>query len=435
MNEQPRRPLGPQPWDVVRNKLDQSLPFANMRDTPYYRDCLWEQFSAGEYKRRYESLRAKMREHKLDAVVVPGGPKPLELRRRHDLADRPWEWHALCCYVLVPRDGEPTMIYSMGGTHAEAVRRHVEVAVKDVRHSRNGQYAQVMVERLRELKLEKGRIGLMEIDPRHGDYMPVNQYNTLRKELPDAELVFTKNFLHDLVVIHSKEELDCVRKAGVLCQNAMEAMVARAKPGVKEYELKAAAAAAIMDGGGDIDFLIIGSTPMDNPALIFGNPRPSGRVLKKGDMVNMEMAAGYRGYTRRSARRSRSGPPTDMVRKFWDEITLPGYNKIVAEMLPGQECQGDAGRQQVLPRQGRAVAAHAMPRYRHRHRQSAHHLGPHRRAGQRHGAQARHDHHGGAQPDHRRRHVRHLSSVTPTSSPTPAVRSWTTSRWRIAVAG
>ena len=52
-----------------------------------------------------------------------------------------------------------------------------------------------------------------------------------------------------------------------------------------------------MDGGGDIDFLIIGSTPMDNPALIFGNPRPSARVLKKGDMINMELAAGYRGYT------------------------------------------------------------------------------------------------------------------------------------------
>jgi hypothetical protein len=27
--------IGPQPWDVVRTKLDQSLPFANMRDTPY----------------------------------------------------------------------------------------------------------------------------------------------------------------------------------------------------------------------------------------------------------------------------------------------------------------------------------------------------------------------------------------------------------------
>jgi Xaa-Pro dipeptidase len=211
--------------------------------------------------------------------------------------------------------------------------------VQDVRHSRNGQYAMVMVERLRELKLEKGRIGLMEIDPRHGDYLPVNQYNTLRKELPDAELVFTKNFLHDLVVIHSKEELDCVRKAGVLCERAMQAIVARAKPGVKEYELKAAAASAIMDGGGDIDFLIIGSTPMDNPALIFGNPRPSGRVLKKGDMINMELAAGYRGYTAQIGSPITLGPPTDMVRKFWEDITLPGYNRIVAEIKPGKNAE------------------------------------------------------------------------------------------------
>ena len=340
MNEQPRRPLGPQPWDVVRDKLDQSLPFANMRDTPYYRDCVWEQFSEAEYKRRYASLRAKMKEHKLDAVVVPGGPSHWSFGAGMTWLTGHWEWHALCCYVLVPRDGEATMITSMGGTHAEAVRRHVSIAVKDVRHSRNGQYAMVMVERLRELKLEKGRIGLMEIDPRHGDYLPVNQYNTLRKELPEAELVFTKQFLHDLVVIHSKEELDCVRKAGLLCERAMEAMVARAKPGVKEYELKAAAASAIMDGGGDIDFLIIGSTPMDNPALIFGNPRPSGRVLKKGDMVNMELAAGYRGYTAQIGSPITLGPPTDMVRKFWEEITLPGYNKIMEHMRPDGTAEG-----------------------------------------------------------------------------------------------
>jgi Xaa-Pro aminopeptidase len=140
-------------------------------------------------------------------------------------------------------------------------------------------------------------------------------------------------------VVHSKEELDCVRKAGILCQRAMEAMVARAKPGVKEYELKAAAANAIMEGGGDIDFLIIGSTPMDNPALIFGNPRPSGRVLKKGDLINMELAAGYRNYTAQIGSPITIGPPTDMVRKFWDEITLPGYELIMKEMMPGKNAE------------------------------------------------------------------------------------------------
>jgi len=35
VNIQPPR-IGPQPWEVVRSKLDQALPFANMRETPYY---------------------------------------------------------------------------------------------------------------------------------------------------------------------------------------------------------------------------------------------------------------------------------------------------------------------------------------------------------------------------------------------------------------
>jgi len=261
MNIRPPR-IGPQPWEVVRTKLDQSLPFANMRDTPYYRDAVWEQFSKAEYDRRYRALRAKMREQKLDALIVAGGPSHWSFGGGMLWLTGHWEWHALSSYVVVPLEGEPSLIYSMGGTHAEAVRRQVEVAVKDVRHSRNGRYADIMVERLRELKLERGRIGLMEIDPRHADYLPVNQYNVLRENLPEADIVFTQGFLHELLSIHSAEELDCIRKAGVLCQKAMEAMVARAKPGVKEYELRAAAGAAILEGGGDIDFLIIGSTPM-----------------------------------------------------------------------------------------------------------------------------------------------------------------------------
>jgi Xaa-Pro dipeptidase len=335
MNIQPPR-IGPQPWPQVRTRLDQQLPFANMRDTPYYRDAVYEQFSREEYARRYAALRGKMREHKLDCIIVPGGPSHWSFGGGMLWLTGHWEWHALASYVLVPLEGEPTMIYSMGGTHAEAVRRQVEVAVKDVRHSRSGRYADVMVERIRELELERGRIGLMEIDPRHGDYLPVNQFDVLRHNLPDAELVFTKGLLHELLSIHSAEELDCVRKAGQLCHNAMTAMVERARPGVKEYELRAAAGAAILEGGGDIDFLIIGSTPMADPAMVFGNPRPSGRVLAKGDIVNMELAAGYRGYTAQIGSPICLGEPTEMVRKFWDDIALPGYQRIIAEMQPGK---------------------------------------------------------------------------------------------------
>src|SRR3546814_4744098 len=89
--------------------------------------------------------------------------------------------------------------------------------------------------------------------------------------------------MHELLSVHSEEELDCIRHAGVLCTRAMEAIADRARPGVTEYQLRAAAGAAILEGNGDIDFLIIGSTPMADPAMVFGNPRPSWRELQEGD--------------------------------------------------------------------------------------------------------------------------------------------------------
>jgi Xaa-Pro dipeptidase len=209
-----------------------------------------------------------------------------------------------------------------------------------------------MVERCKEIGLTKGRIGLVEIDPRHKDYLPVNQYNDLRAGLPDVELVFTRSFIHELVIIKSAEELDCVRKAGVLCQHAMEAMVAAAKPGATEADLRGAAGAAILKGGGDIDFLIIGATAMANPAMFFGNPRPSDRKLSRGDIVIMELAAGYRGYSAQIGSPICLGPPTEMVRKFWEEITLPGYNKIVAEIRPGNSLENARAAAQFFRQKG-----------------------------------------------------------------------------------
>jgi Xaa-Pro dipeptidase len=99
--------------------------------------------------------------------------------------------------------------------------------------------------------------------------------------------------------------------------------------------LRAAAGAAILEGGGDIDFLIIGTTSMQNPAMVFGNPRPSGRRLTKGDIINMELAAGYRGYTAQIGSPICLGEPTDMVKRFWYDITLPSFRAMAAEIKPG----------------------------------------------------------------------------------------------------
>jgi Xaa-Pro dipeptidase len=327
-------------WEEIRGRLDEGAAFNRMRGTPYYRDAVHEQFSAQEYARRYAALRARLDDLGLDCAIVPGGPSHWSFGGGMLWLTGHWEWHAVAAYVVVPRDGEPTLVYGMGGTHIEAVRRETAAALADVRSSRGGRYGEVMAERIRELGLERGRIGLLEIDPRHGDHLPVNQYEALRAALPDAELVFTRRLMHELLSVHSAEELDCVRTAGRLCQDAMEALVARAAPGATEADLRAAAGAAILAGGGDIDFLIIGATPMAQPALVFGSPRPSRRPLADGDLILMELAAGYRGYSAQIGSPVCLGEPPEAVRRFWEDVARPGYERMVAEIGPGRPVEG-----------------------------------------------------------------------------------------------
>jgi len=162
---------GALPWDQLRYRIDEHLPFTTMRGTPYYHDAVYEQFSPAEYARRYAALRHKMRDLNLDVAIVPGGPNHWSFGGGMMWLTGHWEWHAVANYVVVPLEGEPTLVYSMGGTHIEAVRREVAAALTDVRHSRGGRFGEVMVERITELGLERGRIGLIEIDARFGLFL------------------------------------------------------------------------------------------------------------------------------------------------------------------------------------------------------------------------------------------------------------------------
>src|SRR5262249_50992325 len=94
MNMSPPR-IGPQPWDVVRTRLDQSLPFANIHAPPFYGDVVGKKFTRAKYARRYRALREKMHAHKLDVVIVPGGPSHWSFGGGMLWLTGHWEWHAL----------------------------------------------------------------------------------------------------------------------------------------------------------------------------------------------------------------------------------------------------------------------------------------------------------------------------------------------------
>lgn len=318
----------------VRDQLDDAERYENIVNTPWYPGATYATFSPEEFARRHQATREKMARLGLDALIAPGGPHHWSWGGGMQWLSGHLNWHSMVEYVVLPREGEPVLIVTMGGAHAEATRR--AVGIRDVRYSRRGRFAEVAVDFLRERRLDTGRIGIAEADWFFHEYIPANQYETLCALMPQASFELIPDFFHELVHIKSAEEQEFVAKAGELCVRALHAIRDRARPGVTEYQLKASAARAIMEGDGQVNFLIIGSTPMASPAQVFGNPRPSHRVLREGDIILNELAASYQGYTAQVGIPVCVGEPTDTVRRFFDEVVLPGFLAMQAQLKPGK---------------------------------------------------------------------------------------------------
>jgi Xaa-Pro aminopeptidase len=320
-------------WSKVRHELDKSDNFEAICNSPWYTDTVYHKFSDAEFSRRHESARKLMARDKLDALILTGGPDIYSHGSGVTWGAGLIDDRGMCQYMVLPFKGEPTLIYPHYGCHIEAARK--QVSVRDVRSGQHGKYGKAVAERLIELKLEQGRIGIVAADRTGPEYMGVQAYLDMQKMLPQATLVFCPNMLHELTYRKSAEELKAMEKAGQLAIKALEAVKATAKPGVREYQLAGAVANAVMSEGGRYHLLMIGSTSMHDPKLIFPNPNPSARVLKEGDIILSELAMSYMGYSAKIGHPISIGQPTERYTRFFKDVVVGGFKEIASHLKPG----------------------------------------------------------------------------------------------------
>jgi Xaa-Pro aminopeptidase len=322
-------------FEQYRHQLDQSQYFSDIRNTGWHNDAVYEKFSDVEYARRHKATREKMAKLGLDCLIVPGGNSYGSMGQGLVWLTGHWDKRAMANYAIFPMEGEPTVFVSMGGSHAEAFR--VAVSVPDLRSAPGRNFAEGFIQRIKELGLESGRIGIVSGVAEGGsvESIPARYYLRLLEALPKAEFIFIDKFFHELFFRHSEEEVAFMRKAGALLDRAMEAMAGRAAVGVTEAQLEAAAVHAMMDGGGYPHLHIIAITSQDEPNAVFGNPRPSLKALKEGDVIVSELGAMYQGTSAQSGNPIVLGEPTPFVHDFFYEVVLPGYKLMEAALLPG----------------------------------------------------------------------------------------------------
>ncbi len=348
-------------WNEVRYTLDHSENFAEICNSPWYSDAVYDKFSDAEYARRYDLARQKMAEQGLDAVILTGSPNIYSLGGAVTWGSGLMDDRGMVQYMILPCQGEPTLIYPHPGCHIEAVRQ--QAAVRDVRGGQRGKYAKVIAERLGELGLQAGRIGITATDRNGPEYIGSATYQDLTERLPQATFVWMPKLLHELTRIKSAEEIEAMERAGQLAIAALEAIRDRARPGVREYQLEAAATHAVLDGGGRIHLMMIGTTSMHDPRIIFPNPNPSARELKAGDIILTELAMAYKGYTAKIGHPITVGAPTPEYERFFKDVVLAGYQAIRAELGPGKRLE-DVRRAAELFRQrgaqSRPIVMHGL---------------------------------------------------------------------------
>ena len=320
-------------WSKVRRELDKSDHFEAICNSPWYSDAVYEKFSDAEFTRRHQAARELMARDGLDALILTGGPDIYSHGSGVTWGSGLIDDRGMCQYMVLPLQGEPTLIYPHYGCHIEAARK--QVSVRDVRSGQHGKYGKAVAERLIELKLEKGRIGITATDRTGPEHMGVNAYLDLKKLMPEASFEFCPNMLHELTYRKSAEEISAMARAGQLAIKALEAVKATARPGVREYELAGAVAQAVISGGGRYHLLMIGSTSMRDPKIIFPNPNPSARVLKDGDIVLSELAMSYMGYSAKIGHPISIGRPTEQYQRFFKDVVVAGFKEVRALLRPG----------------------------------------------------------------------------------------------------
>ncbi len=315
----------------------------------------YPRFSLAERDRRWSAVRKLMGQQRIDVIVTPqntGHSTDFQSNTRYlthcggggdsDIA------------AVFPLDGEVTAI----ATSAAPRWPTVQDWTRDVREARRN-YGKVIVERLKELSVERGRIGITGLGEVEGTRTPegtilYGTWKQIREAFPHAELIDATPILTEIRYTKSQEEVDVLTKSMAIVELAYQAEIEAARPGVKDWEVWAATQCALMRNGSEMPVhcnWVSGKNPVRTLT------RPSMRMLERGDLIINEIEASWIGY------RSQGVQPVfvevaDPVHQELIKVQREVFHQVSESMRPGVTVKELA---ETTRRTGEAAAPRSGP--------------------------------------------------------------------------
>ncbi|MBQ4512888.1 MAG: aminopeptidase P family protein [Anaerolineaceae bacterium] len=179
------------------------------------------------------------------------------------------------------------------------------------------------------------------VEPIHFRFL---EYQFIKEAIPGCQICGAQQLFSELRLRKSDEELEYMRKAAIIAQDALEETLKLAKPGVTERELGSELVAQMLRRGSDPKLPfdpIVGSGPNSaNP-----HAEVSDRQLERGDFLLFDWGARYKGYCSDITRTFVIGEASDKQIEIYNTV-LAANRAALAAVRPGVSAGSidDAGR-------------------------------------------------------------------------------------------
>jgi Xaa-Pro aminopeptidase len=290
-------------------------------------------FDESEYERRIERTKARLREEELDAMVV-SDPANTNYLTGYD----GWSFYVHQAVVVTPDRDEPVWVgREMDANGARATTTLDEDSIRaysdDHVHSPYDLHPMdFFAEQLEALGVADGTIGL-EMD---AYYLTAKSYTRLQQNLPEATFEDHTLLVNWARIKKSDQELEYMRQAARISENAMAAGFDAIDEGVPEYEAAEAIYSALVDGtdeyGGDYPSI----APLMPSGDHTGTPHLTwtDREFADGDPVIIELSGCRHRYHSPLARTTFVGDPPAEVQETAD-IVIEGIEAALDAVEPG----------------------------------------------------------------------------------------------------
>lgn len=287
-------------------------------------------FPLAEYERRVQAVQAGIRKRGLAALLVYNAPgRTGEIRYLTNFNS-----FFGISVLIVPPEGELTIV-SNACFHGEPMHTEVwKTWVRDFRHAhfsipvaKPGSVADLLIEALRQRKLEGARLGLAGYA-----WWPMVLNQRLSEALPAFRVEPADDLILEVKKIKSPLEVEVMRRLAWIGDRGLEAGFRAVRPGVSELDVCAEVHHALIKSGAEEvggEIVVVGG-----PRAGFKHVWPTSRKFQEGDMVFIDLKAVYQGYWCDIARSFAVGTPSPQARKLLD-LCVRLSEETLSRVKPG----------------------------------------------------------------------------------------------------